>query len=191
MKSKPSLFLILVLALLLTTTLSLASLFNPNATTQANPTANSNASNINTPLAEGKAAPAFQVKATNGKTYTQADLKGKPTILVFYPMNFTPGCTLQLCTLRDNNTLLEKKNIQVLAINPASLPDHQTFAKAHKYPFPLLSDTTHSMTKAYQAEGAFGVPQRTVYVTDAQGIIRFAKRGTPTLKTLLKAATGE
>ena len=39
----------------------------------------------------GSAPPAFRLPASDGKTYALEELKGKNVVLVFYPMNDTPG----------------------------------------------------------------------------------------------------
>ncbi len=44
------------------------------------------------PLAVGGRAPSFKAEASDGKTYTLADvLKTRHAALVFYPGNNTPG----------------------------------------------------------------------------------------------------
>ncbi len=44
------------------------------------------------PLAVGSTAPGFTAEASDGRTYTLADvLKRKHVALVFYPGNNTPG----------------------------------------------------------------------------------------------------
>lgn len=44
-----------------------------------------------THLTEGTAAPALGVADSAGRTWTLADLAGKPAILFFYPVDDTPG----------------------------------------------------------------------------------------------------
>ena len=47
-------------------------------------------------IAPGTAVPDFVLKRADGADFTQDDLKGKTTILVFYPFAFSPVCTDQL-----------------------------------------------------------------------------------------------
>jgi peroxiredoxin len=44
----------------------------------------------------GAPAPEFSLATADGDTFTQADLQGKTTVLVFYPFAFSPVCTDQL-----------------------------------------------------------------------------------------------
>ena len=48
------------------------------------------------PLPAGTAVPSFTLKGADDSTFTEADLVGKTTVLVFYPFAFSPVCTDQL-----------------------------------------------------------------------------------------------
>ena len=52
-------------------------------------------------LAEGDAAPDFQMPATGGRTVSLGGYKGKPFILYFYPKADTPGCTKEACAFQE------------------------------------------------------------------------------------------
>ena len=56
-----------------------------------------------TKLKPGDPAPAFTGKLTDGSAVSLNDYRGKKLILYFYPMDDTPGCTAQACSLRDAN----------------------------------------------------------------------------------------
>ena len=47
-------------------------------------------------IAPGTPVPDFVLKTEDGGDFTQEDLKGKTTVLVFYPFAFSPVCTDQL-----------------------------------------------------------------------------------------------
>src|SRR5438132_10040198 len=47
-------------------------------------------------IAPGSPAPAFQLARVDGSSFTEADLQGHGTVLVFYPFAFSPVCTDQL-----------------------------------------------------------------------------------------------
>jgi len=44
----------------------------------------------------GSEVPAFTLKREDGSEFTEADLQGNTTVLVFYPFAFSPVCTDQL-----------------------------------------------------------------------------------------------
>jgi peroxiredoxin len=47
-------------------------------------------------IAAGTKVPDFVLKREDGSDFTQDDLQGKTTVLVFYPFAFSPVCTDQL-----------------------------------------------------------------------------------------------
>jgi peroxiredoxin Q/BCP len=132
----------------------------------------------------GSKAPSFSLPATFNQQISLSDYSGKNLILVFYPMDNTPGCTIQLCALQDQYEALQKENTEVLASNPGSLESHEKFAKNKAYPFPLLVDSKKEMARAYKALGQMGLIDRTVYIIGKDGRIRFAERGLPSVETL-------
>ena len=50
----------------------------------------------------GDKMPSFEVVDQDGNKITSSELKGKKTIIYFYPKDNTPGCTAEACNLRDN-----------------------------------------------------------------------------------------
>ena len=132
------------------------------------------------PLPVGSKAPDFDLPATGGRQVKLSDYKGKNLILVFYPKDQTPGCTQQLCALRDDTPLFQALDTEFLASNPASIESHERCAAAQNYAFPIAVDAERTMAKAYRAlkEDGKGI-QRTVYIIDADGVIRYAKQGLP------------
>ena len=48
------------------------------------------------PLSAGAPVPSFSLKGAEDSTFTDADLAGKTTVLVFYPFAFSPVCSDQL-----------------------------------------------------------------------------------------------
>ncbi len=140
-------------------------------------------------VAVGSKAPEFNnVLATGNVRINLADYAGKYLIMVFYPKDQTPGCTKQLCALRDDYTMLKSINTDVLGVNPDGLESHERFVTAQSYPFPILVDEGAAIAKAYGAtkEGGSGI-QRTVYIIDPNGNVLFAEQGMPTDETLAAA----
>lgn len=142
-------------------------------------------------LAVGSAAPGFDLEASVGGAgqgrFSLASFTGKNLIIVFYPKDQTPGCTKQLCALRDDVGLFEGLNTAIVGSNPGSLASHQRFSEKQAYPFPILVDTDGQMAKAYGALTEEGRIQRTVYILDGQGVVRYAKRGMPSDAELAEA----
>jgi thioredoxin-dependent peroxiredoxin len=139
-----------------------------------------------TMLAIGTQAPDFSLETDKGDTVRLADFKGKNhVVLIFYPGDQTPGCTRQLCAIRDDYSLFEKRGAKVFGVNPADRESHEAFVNKQNYQFPLLVDSGKLTAKAYDADGIMVV--RTVYVINPKGIIVYAKRGLPPDSEILEA----
>lgn len=102
---------------------------------------------------EGKQAPAFMLKGSDGKMHSLKDYAGMTVVLYFYPKDNTPGCTKEACGFRDLTAKLKKLNAVVLGVSKDSLESHDKFIGDFKLPFVLLSDPD---TKVMQAYGAYG-----------------------------------
>jgi thioredoxin-dependent peroxiredoxin len=129
-------------------------------------------------------APAFNLQSTGKRYVSLKELRGKNIVLVFYPMDNTSGCTIQLCRLRDGLADFTAANTVIIASNPGSLDSHEDFAARQKYTFPILVDTDNTMARNYQVASPV-MNTRTVYVIDGEGRIRYAKRGMPLNDELL------
>lgn len=139
------------------------------------------------PLAVGVPAPEFNLPATGGRQIKLSDYRGKNLVIVFYPKDQTPGCTQQLCSLRDDLAVFNEVNTDVLASNPDSVESHERFAEKQGYTFPILVDAEKTMALNYHALKEGGGIQRTVYIIDKDGMIRYGKQGLPPDSELLEA----
>ena len=140
-------------------------------------------------LAVGQPAPDFTLRDDHGSLVRLADLRGKqPVVLVFYPMDETPGCRAQLCELRDHWSEFQQKGVAVFGVNPGSPASHTKFRENHKFPFPLLVDEGKQVAKLYGAGGL--IVRRSVYGISKDGRIAFAERGKPEPARILAALTG-
>jgi peroxiredoxin Q/BCP len=143
-------------------------------------------------LAVGDKAPGFSLLDEHGTRVTLEGLKGKNVVLVFYPGDLTPGCTMQLCAIRDDWAKFREAGILVYGVNHADAASHQKFIDAYHYPFPLLIDTDKKVSEAYGALKKFFkavVIKRSVVGIGPDGIVRFLKRGMPKDTEILKAFT--
>ena len=78
-------------------------------------------------IEEGKAAPLFTLKDSNGDKVALKDLKGKNVIVYFYPKDDTPGCTKEACGFRDLWKDIEDTGAIVLGVSPDGGESHQKF----------------------------------------------------------------
>ncbi len=138
-------------------------------------------------LKAGEKAPDFALAASDGTTVRLSDFSGTAAVvLIFYPGDQTPGCTKQLCAVRDDYAAFTSQNVKVFGVNPAGVDSHEKFVKRYSFPFPLLVDAKGETAKAYGcSKGPFVT--RTVYAIDKDGTIVFAKRGMPANSEILEA----
>ncbi|MEI8072903.1 MAG: thioredoxin-dependent thiol peroxidase [Candidatus Saccharibacteria bacterium] len=117
----------------------------------------------------GDQAPDFKLEDQSGKVHELKDLKGKKTLIYFYPKDETPGCTIQACSLRDNFEKLQSVGLDVYGVSKDDVKSHEKFAAHHNLPFDILSDPENNMINAY---GAWG--ERNMYGKKYMGTVRSA-----------------
>ena len=103
-----------------------------------------------------------------------SEQRGQPVVLAFYPGDETPMCTRQLCAYQDDLQLLRGLGAQVWGVSSQDLASHQRFARRRGLSFPLLADPGKVAQRAYGVVGPFGVTKRSVFVVDAEGLLRWA-----------------
>ena len=137
----------------------------------------------------GTEAPDFALESDRGDIVRLSDYRAKKfVVLVFYPGDKTPGCTRQLCALRDDYSRFQEKGAVVFGINPADQESHRRFVEKQQYQFPLLVDADKKVAALYGTNGL--IIQRTVFVIDKEGKIVYAKRGMPPDSEILAAISG-
>lgn len=134
-----------------------------------------------THLKPGDPAPAFSGTTTDGKRVSLGDFRGRKLVMYFYPMDDTPGCTRQACSLRDHNAEIAAKGAAILGVSTQGEDSHRKFTEKYKLNFPLLADTGGEVGRAYGTLGgsgllsklksAAGMADRVTFVIDEQGRI--------------------
>jgi peroxiredoxin Q/BCP len=122
----------------------------------------------------GDAAPDFELPGTGGRTYRLADYRGRKVVLAFYPGDFTPTCTRQFCSYRDESERLDGLGAEVLGISPQSVESHERFSEEKRLNVPLLADEDKAVARAY---GVVVGPllRRAIFVVDEEGLVRHRK----------------
>jgi peroxiredoxin Q/BCP len=105
----------------------------------------------------GDPAPMFVAATTDGSIVKLSDYLGRKLVLYFYPMDDTPGCTKQACSLRDHNGEIRDKGAAVLGVSTQDIESHQRFTAKYQLNFPLVADTDGAVGKAYGAIGGGGI----------------------------------
>jgi thioredoxin-dependent peroxiredoxin len=102
-------------------------------------------------------------------------------VMYFYPMDDTPGCTKQACSLRDHNAEIRAKGAAILGVSTQDQASHQNFTTKYKLNFPLLADKGAEVAKVYGAIGGgglmsvakslAGIADRVTFIIDENGRI--------------------
>ena len=122
----------------------------------------------------GDLAPDVALEGLDGPRQTLSDvLAGESLILYFYPADFSPVCTGEACALRDRNPQLEAVGVRVLGVSPQGETSHERFRDTYDLPFPLVSDGSREVIKAFGVEGPFGVGvRRATFLIGPDRVIR-------------------
>jgi peroxiredoxin (alkyl hydroperoxide reductase subunit C) len=129
-----------------------------------------------TVLAAGSPAPAFRLRRGDGEDFTQEDLIGRTTVLVFYPFAFSPVCTDQL-NLYDE--LLDEFAAQGAVLYGVSCDAKysQTAFKAHLgVSIEQLSDfePKGEVCRAFGVYHPGGFPQRALAIIGPDGVVKWS-----------------
>ena len=113
-----------------------------------------------------------------GNEIKLSDYKGRKLVLYFYPKDSTPGCTSEACSLRDNYSELRKAGYEVVGVSADNQASHQRFAAKNELPFPLISDSSHTLMDTFGVWGEkkmagrtyMGI-HRTTFIINEDGIV--------------------
>ena len=139
---------------------------------------------MTTHLKPGDPAPDFAAPATDGGILRLEDFRGRKLVMYFYPMDSTPGCTKQACSLRDANAEIAARGAAILGVSAQGTESHQRFTEKFSLNFPLLADTDLAVAKAYGVAGSglggllrsvVKVSERVTFIIDEKGRIRTAR----------------
>ncbi|HEY7295862.1 MAG TPA: redoxin domain-containing protein, partial [Dehalococcoidia bacterium] len=68
-------------------------------------------------LQVGQEAPDFTLIDETGEKVHLAELRGQPVVLVFYPLDFSPVCTGEMCEIRDRSLDIAPTGAKVFGIS--------------------------------------------------------------------------
>ena len=122
-------------------------------------------------------APTFTLPSNAGRDISNADLKGKWSVLYFYPGDFTSGCTLEAQNFEKNADAIRALGAEIYGVSVDSIDKHLDFKKKYGLSFPLLSDKDGKVSEAYGS--ALKIPfmgtfsNRQTYIIDPEGNLRW------------------
>ncbi len=127
----------------------------------------------------GDKLPSFTVNDQDGNSISSEDYKGKKLIVFFYPKASTPGCTAEVCNLRDNYSELQAQGYKLLGVSADSEKRQKNFKEKYELPFPLLADENKEVLNAFGVWGpkkfmgrTFDGIHRKTFVFDDSGTVQ-------------------
>lgn len=125
-------------------------------------------------LAVGDRMPSFSLRNSNREEVTQEDFLGSVSVLAFYPMSFTGGCTREMQGFQQKYADFQAIGVKIAGISADTWATQGVFCEQHSLEFPVLSDWPK-----YETIAAFGVDRpespiarRVTFVFDAEGVCR-------------------
>ena len=140
-------------------------------------------------LKVGDKAPDFELTTKSAEGPKKIKLSSnhgqKNTVLLFFPMAFTGGCTKEMCEVSLGLNAYTSLNADVLGVSGDNPFAQAAWAEKEKITVPLLADYEHKVAKAYGIAydsflpqknlGMAGVAKRSAFVIDKQGVVRYAE----------------
>ncbi len=127
-------------------------------------------------LPVGTIAPDFELPDASNTRIRLSDFRGVPVALVFYPLDWSPGCSVQLELYQQEFAEFESRGIRLVGISPDSIYSHGAWAAVRGIRYPLLSDfhPRGEVARRYAVwRDADGFSERALYLVDGDGVIRW------------------
>jgi peroxiredoxin len=127
-------------------------------------------------LAAGAPAPSFKLARADGESFTEQDLCGRTTVLVFYPFAFSPVCTDQLQLYDGLRAELAERGDVLYGISCDSTWAQSAFKEKLGVGSEQLSDfePKGAACTAFGVLHAGGFPERALVITGPDGVVRWS-----------------
>ena len=127
----------------------------------------------------GTRAPDFTLRDQDGDKVSLESLKGQTTVLVFYPLDFSPVCTDQLNVYQEVLSELEAAGARLYGVSVDSAYSHKAFQEKLGITIPLLADF-HPKGELARRFGVYqeerGVSARALVMIGPDGVVQWAYR---------------
>jgi peroxiredoxin (alkyl hydroperoxide reductase subunit C) len=124
----------------------------------------------------GEPAPQFSLGRADGSQFTNEDLKGQTTVLVFYPFAFSPVCTDQLNLYEEVLGELSQQGATLYGVSCDATWSQTAFKEKLGITIEQLSDfePKGEACRAFDAYHPGGFPQRALVIIDRDGIVKWS-----------------
>jgi peroxiredoxin (alkyl hydroperoxide reductase subunit C) len=108
---------------------------------------------------------------------TDADLKGKWSVVVFYPADFTFVCPTELEDLADHYDEFQKLGVEIYSVSTDTHFSHKAWHDTSdaigKIKYAMIGDPTGTITNNFEVmRPGVGLADRGTFIIDPQGVIQ-------------------
>lgn len=127
-------------------------------------------------LSPGTRVPDFTLRREDGEPFTQADLLGHTTVLVFYPFAFSPVCTDQFSLYEEMLGDFTERDATLYGVSCDSVFSQRAFREKLGVTIPQLSDfePKGETCRAFGVLHAGGFPQRALVIVGPDGVVQWS-----------------
>jgi peroxiredoxin len=127
-------------------------------------------------IAAGQPTPAFSLARAEGGPFTHEDLRGRRTLLVFYPFAFSSVCTDQLSIYNDLLGDFSAQGLTLYGVSCDAVPSQQAFKAQLGLEIEQLSDfePKGATCRAFGVLHPGGFPQRALVLVGPDGVVEWS-----------------
>jgi peroxiredoxin (alkyl hydroperoxide reductase subunit C) len=127
-------------------------------------------------IAAGTRVPGFTLAREDGSRFTERDLEGQRTLLVFYPFAFSPVCTEQLQLYEGLRAELAEQGVGLYGVSCDSTWAQSAFREKLGVGSEQLSDfePKGAACEAFGVLHEGGFPERALVVIGPDGVVRWS-----------------
>jgi peroxiredoxin len=123
----------------------------------------------------GDPAPDFTLKTQDEKEWKLSDHKGKNVVLLFYPLDWSPTCEKENCSISQDGTLALPNSVTV-GISRDSTWSHKAWRKERGIKHDLLADPKLEVAQKYGLVHPAGfISHRATVIVDRNGKVGFVQ----------------
>jgi len=127
-------------------------------------------------IAAGTPAPAFELARFDAEPFTNADLQGRTTVLVFYPFAFSPVCTDQLSVYNEVLDEFAARGATLYGVSCDATWSQEAFRTQLGIEIEQLSDfePKGKVSEAFGVLHPGGFAQRALVIIGPDGVVRWS-----------------
>lgn len=91
----------------------------------------------------------LEVRDQSGDLRRLSDFRGRNLVVYFYPMDDTPGCTVEAREFRDLHEQFQAFGTAIVGVSTDSVERHRAFADKHDFRFTILADEGGALASSF------------------------------------------